>query len=177
MRKNEAQINFCVRYLRQNGVDAGLFATLNASLPDSGPSFRFVPDNDDSFFMELAEKMRELWPQGEKEVREKNGSVKKYPWRGSVHELAKRLKFIWGELELKDYTVDECLTAARRYLSQFENSSVKYMRTLPYFIFRQEKNLKKTGFYSVSYKSPLAEYLTGEDKQETGWEGFEGELV
>lgn len=155
--KNEAQINFCVQYLRQHGVDAEHYKSI--VIPENGPSYKLIRD-DDLFFNELASKMRELWPQGEKEVRE-GSSVKKYPWRGSVPELAKRLKFIWGEMQLDDYTIEECLTAARKYLAQFENSSVKYMRTLPYFIFRQEKNLKKSGFYSNSYKSPLADFLTG----------------
>lgn len=164
---------YCIQFLRENGYSLQMISELYQT--NSSMTYKLIRD-DDSFFTELATKMRELWPHGEKEVREGN-SVKKYPWRGSIPELAKRLKFIWSELELPDYSIEDCLVAARKYLAQFQNSSVKYMRTLPYFIFRQEKNLSKTGFYKTSYKSPLADFLNGVNEEQQQWDLLDGELI
>ena len=106
---------------------------------------------DDSFFSTLADKLRELWPQGEKDG--------KYPWRASAKELKTRLEFIWKDRKLKDrYTIDQCLVAARRYLSQFE-SSTKYMQVLKYFVFKQDKIVGKDGKITYTYKSNFADLL------------------
>lgn len=42
-----------------------------------------------SFFEELAERLREMWPPGEKDG--------KYPWRDSVGNLARRLELLWAD--------------------------------------------------------------------------------
>ena len=104
-----------------------------------------------SFMEELATKLRDLWPAGEKDG--------KYPWRDSVSNLVKRLEFLWKERNLKDkYTIDDCLIAARRYLAQFENN-VKYMQILKYFIFKQNKLVAKDGKVTYTYKSTFSDLL------------------
>lgn len=168
-KKNEAQIKFCVRYLLQHGVDIRNFSEVAASLQPTDPIFSFVLQ-DDSFFVDTVTKMRELWPHGEKDG--------KYPWRGPVNKLAERMEFIWKNRAVeKEYTTEECLEAARRYLAQFENKSVKYMCTLPYFIFRQDKVVNKKGQYELIYKSPLLDFLDNNSKEEEVWANLEGELI
>ena len=167
--KNEAQIKFCVRYLLQNGVDTWNFSEVAASLQPTDPIFVLVLQ-EDSFFVETVTKMRELWPQGEKDG--------KWTWRGPVNKLAERMEFIWKNRKVeKEYTTEDCLEAARRYLAQFENRSVKYMCTLPYFIFKQEKFINPDGHYDVKYKSPLLDFLEGNAKEEEVWSNLEGELI
>ena len=107
--------------------------------------------SDTTFFSTLAEKLRDLWPQGEKDG--------KYPWRDSTKNLRVRLEFLWKERKFKDkYTLEQCLTAARRYLSQFETNT-KYMQVLKYFIFKQGKIVGQDGKITYTYKSNLADLL------------------
>lgn len=106
---------------------------------------------DDDFFETLANKLRELWPPGEKDG--------KYPWRDSVPNLVHRLEFLWKERNFKDkYTLDDCLMAARRYLAQFE-TNVKYMQVLKYFIFKQNKLVATDGKITYTYKSSFGDLL------------------
>lgn len=94
-----------------------------------------VPRSRKDFFTELAEKMRELWPAGEKDG--------KWPWRDSVPNLSRRLQALWKDRGFGDKTIDECLTVARRYLARFEDNA-KYMQTLKYFILKQDSIVDKT---------------------------------
>lgn len=108
-------------------------------------------DVSSDFFGDLATKLRELWPPGDK------GG--KYPWRDSVSNLVPRLRFLWKERGYGDkYSVEDCLTAARNYLSKFENDT-KYMQTLKYFIFKQEHSVAKDGKMVYTYKSSLGDTL------------------
>ena len=104
------------------------------------------------FFQELANKLRGLWPSGEKDG--------KYPWRDSVDNLTTRLKNLWMLRELKDYTLDECLAAARRYLEQFRDNA-KYMQTLKYFILKQHSIVQKDGSIKYINESKFADLLEG----------------
>lgn len=107
--------------------------------------------NSSDFYDELAEKLRSLWPAGDKDG--------KWPWRESVPVLSKRLRFIWTERGLRDkYSIEQCLTAARRYLAQFEGST-KYMQVLKYFIFKQIKYKNSSGEETCIYKSTLIDML------------------
>ncbi len=104
-------------------------------------------------FAALAEALRKLWPSGEKDG--------KYPWRDTVPNLEKRLRLIWDYDNLDDkYTADDCLKAARRYLAQFQDNT-KYMQTLRYFIFKQNKSVGRDGRITYTYKSSLVDMLDG----------------
>lgn len=141
-------------------------------------SYEIVPkDKGDSFYTELAEKMRELWPQGEKDG--------KWPWRDTTKNLAMRLHSLWQRRHLGDYTIEQCLTVARRYLAQFENDT-KYMKILKYFILKQTSIVEPDGKLKYTDSSTFAdmlesEPLNGEDTidltemQEANL--FEGEIV
>ena len=111
-----------------------------------------TPEEKD-FFEKVAVGLRNLWPTGEKDG--------KYPWRDSVTNLTKRLKFIWKERDIEDkYSVDDCLVAGRKYLSQFETDA-KYMQVLKYFIFKTVKIPASDGKITYVYKSTFADILEG----------------
>lgn len=115
--------------------------------------------NEKDFFVQVSEGLRNLWPSGNKDG--------KWPWRDSVTNIAKRLEFIWKERDFKDkYTVDDCLSAGRRYLAQFENNA-KYMQVLKYFVFKQDKIVAHDGRITFTYKSNLADYLESQSVSKT----------
>lgn len=171
MEKDNAKIDFCVRYLASRGIDAQEFLNRASKPSDGAVTFKLVKI-DDSFFAKVAEGLRPLWPAGDKDG--------KYAWRCSVNDAVRRLKFIWEDYAVdKDYTVEECLEAARQYLSRFENSSTKYMQVMKYFIFKQKTDVDAKGFHRHTYKSTLLDILEGRDEQTamSEWEQLEGELI
>lgn len=146
-------VRFCVKYLLDHGVNALNFDDVASTISVSDQSYTLVPVGAKSFFDELAEKLRELWPPGDKDG--------KYAWRDSVSNLSKRLKTLWDDrLNGKQYTIDECLVAARKYLAQFEDN-VKYMQTLKYFIMKQKSIVEKDGRIRYITESKFADILEG----------------
>lgn len=136
-------------------------------------------DGDDEFFTELAKRMREIWPPGNK-----SGM---YPWRESVSNLTIRLRALWRSRNIKTRNIEEVLTVARRYVAQYEND-LTYMRTLKYFVYKHVASLpnqnKKT---KIICESPLADMLEGKSDADfvmNEWDGIfnniiqdEGELI
>lgn len=177
--KTLAKIVFCARFL-YNNVDGGiegvkkLFKNLDKY---DTPGFVLV-EIDENFFTNLAAKLRELWPPGEKDG--------KYPWRDSVANLARRLATLWVDRKLDNYTVDDVLRAANRYLARFEDN-VKYMKTLKYFILKQTKIVGNDGKTRYINNSELADMLEGNSVFDTDVAGdwndafnstvWEGELI
>lgn len=149
------EVVFCAQYLNQKGITPEEYVTLatcNEVLP-----FKITRTQErDEFFEELAKKLRELWPPGDKTV---NG--KSYAWRDSVPNLAKRLETLWSDrFKDKDYSIEECLSAARKYLAQFEDN-VKYMQTLKFFIWKQKDLVMSNGQIKHIAESKLADILEG----------------
>lgn len=160
---------FCLKYLLDRGWFEDQRAEIEQMTEQLENEFELVKIKND-FFTDLATKLRELWPTGEKDG--------KYPWRDSVANLSKRLKTVWTYRNLKDLTVDQCLSVARKYLAQFENNT-KYMRILKYFILKQTFIVDKTGKRNLINESLFADMLENtpvfdEDLPELV---FEGELV
>lgn len=111
------------------------------------------------FFEQVAIGLKKLWPSGNKEIFNRDGSVSSYAWQDSVANLVKRLEFVWKEWKFRDkYSVEDCLAAARRYLAQYEDNA-RYMQTLKYFVFRQIKLNHPNGKVAYNYKSSLADAL------------------
>ena len=156
MTKFSPQVKFCVKYLLENGVNSLVFHKIVKELNAFDQKYELVPINKEvkkPFFDELAEKLRELWPPGDKDG--------KYAWRDSVPNLSKRLKSLWDDrLKGKEFTIDECLVAARKYLAQFEDN-VKYMQTLKYFIMKQKSIVEKDGRIKYITESKFADILEG----------------
>ena len=176
-----SEIKFCVRYLVEHGVSSREFAILSqaVSRAPSEPEYALVKLEKDDFFTELAEGLRELWPSGEKDG--------KFPWRDSVSNLSRRLQQLWKErFPDTSFTIDQCLTVARRYVARYENNT-KYMRTLKYFIMKQETLKKPNGRATIINHSDFADMLEGkaeEDAVLNGWDDVlnnvsfgEGELI
>ena len=170
---------FCVRYLLNHGINSTNFTKVVRQLKPDDEKFDIVRVKDNfGFFDELAEKLRELWPPGEKDG--------KYPWRDSVNNLSRRLKTLWNDRQLKDISIDDCLAVARRYLAQFEQNA-KYMKILKYFILKQDKIILKDGRITYTNSSVFADMLEGKIAIDTGmdeeWDAIlnggvnEGELI
>ena len=113
---------FCVKYLHDRGFFPLDTTTVDSVLKNCHiQDYAFIKVEGDDFFETLAKKLRDMWPAGEKEG--------KYPWRDSVSNISKRLRTVWTIRHLENYSLDDCLRAARRYLSQYEDN-VKYMQIL-----------------------------------------------
>lgn len=153
------KLAFCVKFLKDNGYDASNLHQLQLFVKKLDKEYDFVEVKKD-FYTELAEKMRELWPPGEKDG--------KWPWRDSVSNLSIRLRSLWTSRNLKDYTIEECLTVARRYLVQFEDNA-KYMMTLKYFIMKQDKLVGKDGRINYINKSVFADMLESVSSTDDEW--------
>ena len=163
------QVLFCVNFLRERGILAKQYSDICKALKGKKPAeYKLVPVNE-SFFCKLAENLRDLWPPGDKEVL-LDGKIQRYPWRDSVDNLAKRLEVLWtNRFKGKDFTMEQCLTAARQYLNDFQNS-VKYMQLLKYFILKQG-NFKDPGSGKThyTYESKFADILESNENL-TSWE-------
>ena len=168
------EVKFCVKYLLDHGINALNFQAVVNQVTPLDKKFDLVQvKKKDNFFDELAARLRELWPPGEK--------------RDSVGNLSRRLEMLWKERGYTDKSIEQCLTVARRYLAKFEDN-VKYMQTLKYFILKQENLIdKKTGKIKYINKSVFADMLESEselDKIDEEWGNIlngstldEGELI
>lgn len=178
--KMTAEDLFCIKHLRELGIDSSNFDE-NAKLLDvcDVPDFKMVKLEKSDFYEELAKQLRSMWPPGDK--------GNKYPWRDSVKNLKARLKLLWQYRQMKDYTLDECLAVARRYLNQFENDT-RYMMLLKYFIMKQKSVIDpRDGKITYIQESRFADMLEGKsdsDALENEWDSIlasasvgEGELV
>ena len=155
------EIKFCVGYLIGQGVSPKDYSVISKALSPKDPDFRLVKVAESSFFDRLAEKLRELWPPGDKDG--------KYPWRDSVGNLSRRLKLLWKErfpdFKENENSLEQCLTVARRYLAKYENDT-KYMQTLKYFILKQEQIAKGNGHFVIINRSRFADMLEGKEDED-----------
>ena len=176
------EIKFCVRYLVERGVVSKDYDEISETLSPDDPDYALIKLQKDTFFTELAEKLRELWPAGSRTI---NG--KEYEWRDSVGNLSKRLETLWKErFKNKTYSIEECLTVARRYLSRFENDT-KFMLGVKFFIWKQKQLVQSNGRIKYITESKLADMLEGkaeEDAIQNEWDFLvnnttigEGELI
>ena len=174
---DEQKIRYCVKYLREHGIDSGdKFTSITVS-PDD-PVFEFVQTSTEDYFTKIAKGLRNLWPKGEKDG--------KYPWRDSESNTVTRLRSLWVQRKLSEIPVDDVLTVARKYIAQFEHDT-KYMKTLKYFIYKQKKSIiDPDGKVHFIIESQLADMLDSrtvqENQEDYGMENisqsfFEGELI
>lgn len=110
--------------------------------------------NKDKEFDQLAQKMRELYPEGRKE-----GTT--YYWRDSVPVISRKLKTLVAKFGVK-FTEEEALDATRRYIASF-NGDYRFMQLLKYFILKTDKT---TG----DIRSEFLSLLENKDSEEqTNW--------
>lgn len=158
---------FCVKYLHDRGyLSEDKLDELTSLIDDFKVDFKLIKVNKD-YYTELATKLRELWPSGNKDG--------KYSWRDSVDNLRIRLKSLWELRGLKEYSIEDVLMVARQYLAQFEDNT-KYMKVLKYFIYKQKPaTVQADGQIKYSYESDLAdrlEALTEEQRQQNEMEAM-----
>jgi len=157
------ECKFCARYLKDNGVSGDNFDEVVALITELDPDYKLIKIEKPDFFKDLATRLRDLWPAGSKIVQNKDGSYTEYPWRDSVTNLTRRLQLLWQQRELKNYFLEDCLSAARKYLAQFEQST-KYMKILKYFIFKQKGIVKEDGKITYVNESTFADMLEGKSE-------------
>lgn len=85
--------------------------------------------HDDAFYENLATKMQELYPKGKK-------PGTSYMWRGTVIEIAKKLKTLSVKYGYK-LEEERVLKATENYVNSF-NGDYQRMRLLKYFILKNE---------------------------------------
>ena len=107
--------------------------------------------NKNSDFMELADKMREIFPAGRKP------DTTSY-WRDSTQLITRKLSTLVTKFDIS-FTEEEALTATRRYVESF-NGDYRFMQLLKYFILKTDKN---TG----EIKSEFMSLLQNPEEQET----------
>lgn len=105
----------------------------------------------ETFFDDLAEELRQLFPEGKKE-----GTS--YMWRSNKAEVAKKLKLLTVKYGFT-YTREEAIEATKAYVSSF-NGNYKLMRILKYFILKTTKDADG----NTSISSDLMEYIENKDK-------------
>ena len=108
--------------------------------------------NDTDRFLELAEKLIELYPKGKKP-----GTA--YMWRDSKVVIAKRLKSLCNRTNAT-FTNDQAINATKRYVESF-NGNYTNMQLLKYFISKRqviEGNIEEV--------SQLLSYIENEDSEQ-----------
>lgn len=99
---------------------------ISSIIIDSGPS---VIGKEEEF-NDLANKMRELFPEGRKP-----GTT--YYWRDSTPIIAKKLKTVVEKFNTQ-FTEEQALDATRRYVESF-NGDYRFMQLLKYFILKTDR--------------------------------------
>lgn len=130
--------------------------TLDKILTESGGTER-----TDEEFMEMAKKMRELYPEGKM-----LGTT--YFYRCNNKEVANKLKRFFIQYGDK-YTEQDILDATQRFVAAFKGN-YKYLPLLKYFISKQKSVEDEDGVsHNIEY-SPLADYLENPDSNNDDWD-------
>ena len=106
----------------------------------------------DEEFNALAEKLRELYPEGKKP-----GTT--YYWRDSVPMIARKLKTLVAKFGAK-FTEEEAINATKKYIDSF-NGDYRYMHLLKYFLLKLDKE-------SGDMKSEFLSILQNKDTEHLG---------
>lgn len=136
----------------ENGyiINNNMLSTIESWMGESS-----LTNNKSDRLIDLAEKMRALFPEGKKEGTN-------FYWRDSTKVIAQRLGIFikrYGD----DYTDEQILAATRRYVESF-NGNYRFMHVLKYFI--SKKNLE-----TKEDNSELLSYLEneGQDTHNDNW--------
>jgi hypothetical protein len=138
--------------------------TLDKILTESGGT-----EKTDEEFIEMAKKMRELYPEGKM-----LGTT--YFYRCNNKEVANKLKRFFIQYGDK-YTEQDILDATQRFVAAFKGN-YKYLPLLKYFISKQKSVEDEDGVsHNIEY-SPLADYLENPDSNENGYnDDWDSEVV
>lgn len=103
---------------------------LSTIVLESSDSVQKAEKNID--FMALADKLREIYPEGSKKVKDKS-----YSWRDNTTVIAKRLQTVIDKFNFT-FTEEQAIDATKRYVESFKDDTT-FMQTLKYFIWKNEK--------------------------------------
>lgn len=112
-------------------------------------SDEFIENNKNRFNV-LADKLREIFPKG-------NKTGTNYNWRGSTAEIARKLKNLVVKYNCK-FTDEEAIEATKAYIASF-NGDYRYMKLLKYFLLKTPIN--NNG--DVEIESDFMTYLENKD--------------
>lgn len=112
--------------ITQEGVDVVESLFLNSEIVQV---VKFGDEEQDRF-MVLADKLREIYPQGKKQGTN-------LQWRDSTVMISKRLKSLIKKYGVS-FTDEEAVAATRRYVDSF-HGDYRFMQVLRYFLWKDDK--------------------------------------
>lgn len=121
-------------------------------------------EKSDEELIQLAQKMRELYPQGK--MKDRYGRMTPYYYRCNNAEVVKKLKKFFTVFG--DVPDDDILDATKRYVASFRGNYTG-MRLIKYFILKDDVRPSEDGTGHVEQISDLATFL--ENKESEGEEG------
>ena len=120
-------------------------------------------EKSDEELVELAKKMREVYPEGK--MRDRFGAITPYYYRCNNSEVSKALKRFFTEKG--SYTDEEIIDATKRYVADFQGQYwQKGMRLLKYFIIKNPIKHGEDGRGYVEQVSDLETYLNNKESEE-----------
>ena len=139
---------------------------LDEILCDSSGSIK----KTDEELLELAKKMREVYPEGK--MRDRFGAITPYYYRCNNSEVSKALKRFFTEKG--NYTDEEIIDATRRYVADFQGQYwQKGMRLLKYFIIKNPIKQGEDGRGYVEQVSDLETYLNNKESEGEGVNNYD----
>ena len=118
---------------------------------------------DNTPLLELAKKMRELYPQGK--MRDRYGRPTPYYYRCNNSEVVKKLKKFFTIFD--NVSDEEILDATKRYVASFQGNYTG-MRLIKYFILKDDVKPSEDGQGHVEQISDLATFLENKESGEDG---------
>ena len=120
-------------------------------------------ERTDEELIELAKKMRELYPQG-RMLDYRTGQPTSYYFRCNTTEIVKKLKTFF--MRYGNYSDEDILDAEKRYVASYRgNYQQKGFRLIKYFIFKDDVKQGPDGNY-VEPLSPLLDFLENKEGEE-----------
>lgn len=120
-------------------------------------------EKSDEELLELAKKMRELYPQG-RMLDRGTGQPTAYYFRCNTNEIVKKLKTFF--MRYGNFSDEDILDAEKRYVASYRgNYQQKGFRLIKYFIFKDDVKQGPDGNY-VEPLSPLLDFLENKESEE-----------
>jgi hypothetical protein len=120
-------------------------------------------ERTDEELIELAKKMRELYPQG-RMLDRRTGQPTAYYFRCNTTEVVKKLKTFF--MRYGNYSDEDILDAEKRYVASYRgNYQQKGFRLIKYFIFKDDVKQGPDGNY-IEPLSPLLDFLENKESEE-----------
>ena len=120
-------------------------------------------EKSDEELLELAQKMRELYPQGK--MKDRYGRPTPYYYRCNNSEVVKKLKKFFTIFD--NVSDEEILDATKRYVASFQGNYTG-MRLIKYFILKDDVKPSEDGQGHVEQISDLATFLENKESEEEG---------